>query len=350
MIDHHCLSEGHAPQCFYADSNTRDNLVRLIRLELPPPAPGFKKRISLLGNPRQRIAIISQMIASQREALFHTDITQLLILGKSSSATDARDMIYAFYGLTYLTSAVSYSRSPEDLFVEATHHYINALRYEASYRSVHSLTEEQKVFQLMSIIYSAGRLHQHHNLPSWIPDWTFSWHLAPVWASGVPNFTPSSGKDEWSLGIRSGHRAGGDVLETFDILEGSRSQLRLSALIFDSILLVDELTPASTPAASQELPSPGGTEHDTPEIRYGRHFFTTEGGHVGMATPGIVTGDQCAILLAGDVPVVLRPCPDPERKSKIYKLLCECYIQNPAVMSGELLRNNWTAAEDIVLM
>lgn len=117
--------------------------------------------MSLLGNARQRLAIISQMIASQREALPHTDITQLLILGKSSHATDVRDMVYAFYGLTYLTSSVTYSRTPEWLFVEICHMYITALRYVASYDSVHGLTEQQKSFQLMSILYSAGTLHQH---------------------------------------------------------------------------------------------------------------------------------------------------------------------------------------------
>ena len=111
------------------------------------------------------------MIASQREALAHTDITQLLILGKSSDATDVRDMVYAFYGLTYLTSAVTYSRDPEWLFVEIIHMYLEALRYTASYDSVHGLTEHQKTYQLMSILYSAGTLHQHRILPSWVPDW-----------------------------------------------------------------------------------------------------------------------------------------------------------------------------------
>lgn len=44
-----------------------DNLVRLIRDVHPPPMAGFDKQAALLGNPRQRIAIITQMIASQRE-------------------------------------------------------------------------------------------------------------------------------------------------------------------------------------------------------------------------------------------------------------------------------------------
>ena len=169
----------------------------------------------------------------------------------------------------------------------------------------------------------------------------------------MPNFLPPAAKDEWSLGVRSDHRAGGHELKTFEILEGSRGQLRLTALLFDTLLLVDEATPASTPSASQEIPRPGSAGlglADTHEIRYGRHFFTSKAGLTGMATPGAQAGDVCAILLAGDVPVILRPCPDPGRKSKIFQLLCECYIQAPAVMSGELLRTCEMPTEDIVLI
>lgn len=72
-----------------------DNLVRLIRDTQLPRAKGFDKQTHLLGNPRQRIAILTQMIASQRKGLLHTDITQLLILAKSSQATDSHDKVYA---------------------------------------------------------------------------------------------------------------------------------------------------------------------------------------------------------------------------------------------------------------
>lgn len=72
-----------------------DNLVRLIRDTQLPRAKGFDKQTRLLGNPRQRIAILTQMIASQRKGLLHTDITQLLILAKSSQATDSHDKVYA---------------------------------------------------------------------------------------------------------------------------------------------------------------------------------------------------------------------------------------------------------------
>lgn len=80
------------------DSISWDNLVRLVRDTPLPPRTGFDKQTALLGNVRQRIAIITQMIASQREGLLHTDITQLIVLAKSSQATDVRDTVYAFYG------------------------------------------------------------------------------------------------------------------------------------------------------------------------------------------------------------------------------------------------------------
>ena len=58
------------------DRMSWDSLVRLIRDVDIPHAVSFDKHMALLGNPRQRIAIITQMIASQREGLHHTDIVR----------------------------------------------------------------------------------------------------------------------------------------------------------------------------------------------------------------------------------------------------------------------------------
>lgn len=338
------------------DSNmTWDTLVRLIRDYRLESAGGFNKHLSLLGNPRQRVAIITQMTSSQKCGRAHTDITQLLILGKSSKATDARDMIYAFYGLTHLTTYPDYSTTPERLFVDIIHMYTSSILWEASYESWHDLTQERKAFQLMSILYSAGKLHQHRQLPSWVPDWTFAWHLAPVWCKSIPNFVTGTGKDDWSSGIRSEYRAGGERLEDFEVKEssGGRHRLRVSALVLDTIINVNEMTPASTPGSSQILsssPVEGGDMSELPTLRFGRHFFTTFKGYVGLATPGITAGDKIGILLGGDVPVVMRPLPGFDTKRRAFQLLCECYVQSQAVMSGELLSMSWTGSEDIVFI
>lgn len=328
-----------------------DNLVRLIRETKTPNAAVFDKQEDLLGNPRQRIAIITQMIASQREGLAHTDITQLLIVAKSSRATDVRDMIYAFYGLTLLTTFPNYTRSVEVLYPEIVLMYVNSIKWEMSYSTWHNLTEQQRTFQLMSILYSAGALHQHIPLPSWIPDFTFSWHLAPIWCKTTSNIVTGSGKDEWSMGVRSDFRAGGDQRETFEIIEGwlGKHQLRLSVIIFDSIIVVSENTPASTPGASEQGLAPADII-ESPILRYGRTYFHTGKGYIGIATPGVEAGDNVAVILGGDVPVVLRPCENHDDHSRAYKLLCECFVQNEATMNGELVRTDWTLAEDIVLI
>lgn len=221
-----------------------------------------------------------------------------------------------------------------------------------SYASWDQLSEQGKNVQLMSILYSAGALHQHYSLPSWVPDWTFSWHLAPVWCKATPNF-PGPGNDSSSTGFRSDFRAGGveHRPNDFEILDGI--EMKLSALVFDHIVMINEMTPASTPATSQELPLVPATaleEAGMSELRYGRHFFTTSNGHIGLATPGIDIGDATAILLGGDVPVIIRACRGRDGPTKAYKLLCECWVQSAAVMSGELLRTNWTSVEDIRLV
>lgn len=317
---------------------------------------GFDKQVSLLGNTRQRIAIITQMIASQKKCRDHTDISQLLILSKSSKATDVRDKVYAFYALTHLSTTPNYFGPPGPLFVDIIHLYITNILHHYAYESIHVLSEEQKTFQLMSILYSAGRLHQHREIElpaSWIPDWTYSWHLAPVWCQSIPNFGSGSSKDEWSMGIRSEYRAGGDRRETFQIRQGSRGQLKVTALALDSITLIHEVTPLPTPNSSQVLVGSfdeDGDASDSPELRYGRHFFTTGKGYTGYATPGIREGDEIAILMGGDVPVVLRAVPELTEKAKAFILLCECYVASAAVMNGDFLHDNWALAQDIVLI
>lgn len=225
---------------------------------------------------------------------------------------------------------------------------------QASYSSWHSLTEDHRTLQLTSILYSAGSLHQHLPLPSWIPDWTFRWHLAPIWCKTTSNVVASTDKDDWSTGIRSDFRAGGDKRETFEVIEDPRDclhRLRVSAVIFDTITLVNETTPLPSRSNSRSsviLDSESAEE--SPAWRYGRSFFRSSHGYDGLATPGVQAGDQLAVVLGGDVPVVLRRAGNHEQDAKAYRLLCECFVQSQTVMYGDLVRTEWTAAEDIVLV
>ncbi|WPH02248.1 Heterokaryon incompatibility protein (HET) [Acrodontium crateriforme] len=332
-----------------------DNLVRLIHDVQPALVPGFHKQTDLLGNARQRIAIITQIAASQRAGLLHTDITQLLILAKASRATDARDMVYAFYGLTLLTTFPHYNRPIETLYIDIAHMYVNSILWEDYYSSWHALSALQRTQQLMSILYSAGALHQHYKLPSWVPDWTHQWYLAPLWCQPTSNITTGTARDEWSTGIRSTFRAGGDTLDIFEVVDETHSmaRLRVSAIICDTIANVSEATPTSTPASSMVKEVPTGDDADeieSPNARYGRTFFTTEAGLIGIATPGVEIGDVLAVLFGGDVPVILRPCPANEGEEKVYRLLCECFVRSRGIMSGDMVKSEECAKEDIVLM
>jgi len=335
---------------------TWDNLVRLIQDTQLPQTPSFNKQSALLGNTRQRIAIITQMIASRRASLYHTDITQLLILAKASQATEVRDMVYAFYGLTLLTTFPDYERPVERLYSDIALMYVNSIRWEDYYSRWHGLNEMRRVQQLMSILYSAGKLHQHLSLPSWVPDWTFAWHLAPIWCKTTSNIVIGTAKDEWCAGIRSEYRAGGDKLETFEVIEERHGmhQLHVSALVFDSILTVSETTPASTPSLADHGPVSPTEEIETvesPTLRYGRSVFETKKGLVGLATPGVEMNDVLAIPLGGDVPVVLRLCSSPaDEGTKAYQLLCECFIQSEHIMKGDLIHTDWLSAQDIILV
>ena len=332
-----------------------DNLVRLIRDSHQPQSTGFDKQVALLGNARQRIAIITQMIARQKQHSVHTDVSQLLILAKSSRGTDVRDMVYAFYGMTLISTMPDYARPVEQLYVDIAQSYINGI--EACYAGWNDVSETQRTWELISMLYSAGRLHQHRDLslPSWVPDWSYLWHLAPIWCASTSSIVTGPVSYDWTASARSEYRAGGDKRDNFDLIVGANGALHLSlsAIILDAVISVSEITPASTPAISRTNTASQNSERDTlvipSNIRYGRAHFETGKGYSGLATPGIELGDCIAILLGGDVPVILRP-QSSLTGTKAYQLLCECFVQSHAVMYGEYMRTEWTLSEDIMLV
>jgi hypothetical protein len=122
--------------------------------------------------------------------------------------------------------------------------------------------------------------------------------------------------------------------------------------------MISDSTPAPTPSSENGRKSQSSSSHSksdhlasTSTARYGRIFFhTLENGITGLATPGIEAGDVLAVLLGGDVPVVLRPLPPKNSPYKPFRLLCECLVQSRAVMFGDVVRGGWTAADDIVLV
>lgn len=331
-----------------------ENITRLVRDVSPPQPTGFAKQIDLPGNARQRIAILTQMIAGQRDCKAHTDISQLLVLAKSSQATEVRDKVYAFYGITVVSTTPDYTRSIESLYTDIAQNYINNI--EALYDGWRDLTETQRTFQIMSILYSAGALHQRYALPSWVPDWSFAWYLAPIWCTTTANMVESN-REVGKAGIRSEYRAGGTERDLFEIIDsGPLQQLRLSALLVDQVTslgnddeLLDPVINGSDPAAS--VPQGGlNTPQVANSVRYMRIIFRTARGFVGVATQGIDVGDYLAILLGGDVPVILRHVAAPVPECRSFRLLCECLVRSHAVMFGDYLLARSNDAETIVLV
>lgn len=355
VISEVCLASQMAQvSCGSDASMSWENLVSLVRDIPVQPTAGFEKQHDVLGNPRQRIAILTQMIGQQKGGIPHADISQMLILAKGSEATHSHDKIYSFYGMTLLSTIPDYRRPIKDLYVEAAQDYINGI--EACYASWKDLEEGTRTFQLMSILYSAGALHQKHpSLPSWVPDWDYPWYQSPLWTRANGHIFNLTSWDAWTEGMRGDYRAGGDHRDTFEILTSSSSQLLLHLLVVlvDTIFLASENTPVSTPTPSgfNQLDSEASKRITvTGKIRYGRTFFKTARGYVGLATPGIEPGDVLAILLGGDVPVILRPVAPKAAQYKPYKLLCECFVLSDAIMSGDLMRAGSMLAEDIVLI
>lgn len=153
------------------------------------------------------------------------------------------------------------------------------------------------------------------------------------------------------MSVRSDFRAGGYQRRAFKVLDDADGsvQLKLSVVVFDSITSVSENTPAATPGENDyDVAATDFIESST--VRYGRTYFQTARGCVGVATEGIEIGDDVAVILGGDVPVVLRAGDYYHEDNRTYKLLCECFVRNEEIMSGGLIRADWTIVEDIVLI
>lgn len=118
--------------------------------------------------------------------------------------------------------------------------------------------------------------------------------------------------------------------------------------MLDTIITVSETSAASTPDVSEHSLMPH--ESDSSTLRYGRSFFCTTKGDTGIATPGVQADDKIAIVLGGDVPVVLRPCHADGHTLQTFRLLCECLVQNDAVMNGVMAESRLTLSEDVVLI
>lgn len=82
----------------------------------------------------------------------------------------------------------------------------------------------------------------------------------------------------------------------------------------------------------------------------GRRFFTTKGGHFGLAPQECNEGDIVVVLLGGNVPYVIRSAP-PKQSKRCFTILGDSYVHG--IMYGEVFERVGTIArelEEIVLV
>jgi hypothetical protein len=163
------------------------------------------------GSPTHRIRFINGLRAGQ------PDPVDLLIDAKNYRATDARDKIYAFLGLSQFDIEADYKATVVDLYVRFATQYL--LRALSDPRIAGRSSRK-----VMNLISSAGRANQREHLPSWVPDWSTHLQTRPL----VPRPLPSTERVP-------GYYAGGSALSQIELLGENR--LLLSAKLCDSVAI-----------------------------------------------------------------------------------------------------------------
>jgi Heterokaryon incompatibility protein (HET) len=79
----------------------------------------------------------------------------------------------------------------------------------------------------------------------------------------------------------------------------------------------------------------------------GRALFVTGKGFIGLAPEGAKQGDRLAVLLGGDIPVVMRSAREGDGGSG-WELVGECYVHG--IMDGEVLRDDLIPVMDIIFV
>jgi hypothetical protein len=359
------------------------------------------------GSPTHRIRFINRLRAEQ------PDPVDLLIGARDYRASDPRDKIYAFLGLSRFDIEANYETTTTvDLYVRFAGQYLLKALSDTH-------IDGKKSRKAMNLISSAGRANQQEQLPSWVPDWNMPLQTRPI----VPHPLPSTDHVP-------GYYAGGSALSQIELLSGNR--LCLSAKLYDSVAIagtarlkiggsmsrkqfqatMDEWMTEAMGIYSQAGPwyptgEPKGevfkrtliANHDRAgrlasmdtvqrcfngwsilsqrrgylplfdkerftgdEWLYfhatmaarGRVLMLTCGGYMGLVPCGTVTGDTIGILLGGEAPVVLRPA-GCSLYGLQYELIGEAYVHG--WMDGEMVtevlqdsRYQHIGTEDILLV
>ncbi|KAK3686608.1 hypothetical protein LTR37_019629 [Vermiconidia calcicola] len=320
-------------------------------------------------------------------------LLDLLLMSRSSGATDPRDKIYALLGLGKHDIDPDYSMSPESVFTDFALQTIGAVTNMQARQNLNSLdldTNLREVRRALTLISCAGQHNQQlQDLPSWVPDWTVDLSSRPLvfglgqrFAAGGDNLglfdwdfglqlcgklldsvtVAGSVHLDYSLGKHNGSphdmirewwqeaqqiafsriaRSPGSTMN-MDAFEAMRRDLSLCRHGY-------YITPSPNPRRNsllEELDASDQISHSASQTMTlgptrGRIFFTSSTGYIGIAPYGSREGDLVFVLLGADVAFVLRPLEDG------YCLTGEAYVQG--VMHGEVLELEHLPVQDIMI-
>ena len=173
------------------------------------------------GSPAERMGQIRSWSLWRHHNNTKADIFKIFSYIKNCEATDPRDKLFAFTNLANLKITPDYSLTASFVYIHFACDFVRrALRSD---KSTWSHQEQRKTPHrvISGLLCNAGKLSQHLDLPSWVPDWSFGQDSRPLWTS-----------KQLKNDLELAYSAGGDVMGECD-LDGTR--LRISGILLDTV-------------------------------------------------------------------------------------------------------------------
>lgn len=350
------------------------------------------------GSPVERIGIAEGWRQSRAHQM-KADVFEVFTFSKNCDATDDRDKLFAFTALSYLQIRADYSKEAEEIYMEFGRNFIRkALKEDRTTQSRSEGRNEPRTV-ISAFLCNAGKLGQKYDLPSWVPDWSVRQSTRPFWATkswpdrkmvynaggdtlgdcdlqsysltvsvhlvdriatvgtvDLMHIRDLSGKELQSRCFQWFSEAAAMCFSSqFPYVTGeNRNEALMRTLIADVSNHGKRATIAEAQSAFQDfltyiykrttkvLFSASQTEMLAERYAFldlaailGRVLFVTEQGWMGLAPYGVKTGDEAAIIIGCDIPLVFRRIghglTGPE-----FHLLGECYLHG--LMFGEVLQ------------
>ncbi|EAT91099.2 hypothetical protein SNOG_01450 [Parastagonospora nodorum SN15] len=273
-------------------------------------------------------------------------LKRLLMMSRTSAATDPRDRIYGLLGLlsnealdpsTSNTISVDYRKSCSEVYVDAVAHIFS--RGEGPYFLSGVFLSGGPATAPQIPTLPASKVQD--SLPSWVPDFSRQeshriaqpggWHFHP------PTTMHVSGAGQ---GAKNGKVLGdGRTLQVREVSLSIKSGYEPAPASYEAMysdLLANDITNTGE-QVHEPLDSSKTSEYEQilDSCAGKKSFFTTINGFVGSCVPAGQPGDIIAILFGSPSPFVLRPLPVKQKEQHVYWLIGASYVGG--IMDGEMV-------------